>query len=67
MALRTIRVHFPDKTIKSVKLPRVRRLRIGAKYSHLVAFKQKLFVVWFTRVKHGWEVMNEGPRTGRQS
>ena len=53
---RSFRVLTPDNTVQKHRMPPVKNVRRGAKYSHLITWKGKLLVVWFVRVKGGWEL-----------
>lgn len=54
---RSIRVKGSDGAIRRVCLPRASRVKLGGKASVLFSDGARLFVLWFRRVKGGWEVL----------
>ena len=48
-------VSYPDKPDEKVVLPSVKGVKLGGLYNSMLIYKGHFVLVWWKRVKGGWE------------
>jgi len=57
---RKVTYRFPDGTRQTLAMPALSRLKVGQNFNHALLYNNHLILVWYRRVKGGWEHFEPG-------